>query len=49
MGDKEIEIFDGKSIVDGGNGEKKPFSLERKELALKEIKEENNAKLNFSK
>ena len=38
-----------KSIVDGGNGEKKPFSLERRKLALKGLKKENKANSNSSK
>ena len=32
-----------KSIVDGGNGGKRPFSLERIKLALKGFKKENKA------
>ena len=37
------------SIVDGGNSEKNPFSLERKKLALKGLKKKNNANSNYSK
>ena len=38
-----------KSIVDGGNGEKKPFSLEREKLALKGLKKRRYTNAKFIK
>ena len=38
-----------KSIVDGGNSEKNPLYLERKKVALKGRKKENNANSNSIK
>ena len=49
MGDKVINILMEKSIVDGGNDEKKPLSLERRELSLKGRKKKNITNSKFSK
>ena len=46
---RKSKILMEKSIVDGGNGKKKPLSLERRKLALKGWKEGNNENSNYSK
>ena len=38
-----------KTIIDGGNGEKRLFSLERENMCLERMKTENNADSNSSK
>ena len=38
MGDKEIDKFDKKTIVDGGHGEQRPFSSERNKPGLERMK-----------
>ena len=49
MSDKEINEFDEKTIVDGGNSEKKAIVLGEGKTCLERMEKENNANSNSSK